>query len=102
MSLQDIWSSYHHGEKQNQSHYKAYWKGCVHYQEAQAELLDDTSEPELDVTTTLLVNKQLFEEGEQQHPFQDHILIQKHHQSLQDCWICERQKKRHDCAYSWT
>jgi hypothetical protein len=57
MSLQDIWSSYHHGKKQNWSHYKAYCKGCVCHQEVQAELLDDTLEPELDVTTTLLVKK---------------------------------------------
>jgi len=66
MSLQAVWTTYYRGKKQNRSHYKAYCKGCVHHEEAQAELLDETiSEPELDVTTTLLAKKRLFEEGKQ-------------------------------------
>jgi len=67
MSLQAVWSAYHRGEKQNRSHYKAYCKGCVCHEEAQAELLDESiiSGPELDVATTLLAKKRLFEEGEQ-------------------------------------
>jgi hypothetical protein len=67
MSLQAIWTAYYRGKKQNRSHYKAYCKGCVHHEEAQAGLLDKTiiSEPDLDVATTLLAKKRLFEEGEQ-------------------------------------
>jgi hypothetical protein len=64
MSLQAVWSAYHRGEKQNKSHYKAYCKGCVQHEEAQAELLDE-SIISGDVTTALLAKKQLFEKGKQ-------------------------------------
>jgi hypothetical protein len=39
--LSDIWLFFHHGEKQNTSHWKTHCKGCVRHAEAQAELLDE-------------------------------------------------------------
>ena len=60
MSLQAVWTACYCGKKQNRGHYKAYCKGCVHHEEAQVELLDETiiPEPDLLVATMLLVKKQ--------------------------------------------
>jgi hypothetical protein len=62
--LQAVWSTYHHGKKQNKSYYKAYCKGCVCHEEAQVELVDKCIISG-DVITTLLAKKQPFEEGKQ-------------------------------------
>jgi hypothetical protein len=43
MSLNVLWPFFHHREKQNSSHFKAYCKGCMTHHEAQAELLDESA-----------------------------------------------------------
>ena len=65
MSLPIHWTHYHHGKKQNKSHYKAHCKGCVtHKEELAAWQLDDAISlgAELELAAMVLIKKQRFEQ----------------------------------------
>ena len=76
MSLPILWTHYHHGEKQNKSHYKAYCKGCVTQEEELAAWqLDNAISPgaELELAAMVLIKKERFEQGEQCCTVRDYV-----------------------------
>jgi hypothetical protein len=60
----DFWLFFHHGEKQNTSHWKAHCKGCVRHAEAWAELLDeDLNLTTMDAGSQQIVKSKLYMYG---------------------------------------
>ena len=68
MLLPVLWTFFHHGEKQNSSHFRAHCKGCVSYHLLQAALLADPDDAEdLNPTAKLIAEKFIFDQGKFHH-----------------------------------
>jgi len=88
MSLNPLWPFFHCGDKQNNSHYKTYCKGCVQHYVIQAKLQDPSDDPKLDATAKVVKEKTYFDTDASiiflLFVFAEFI------QSLCICWIHQR------------